>query len=1234
MEVPFSSLGDGRFQITRVVGEGGMGVVYEAFDREQRAPIALKMMRSSSGDAVLRLKTEFRSLRDVRHPGLVRLGELFVERNGCFFTMELVDGVDLLEHVWNHAAWPRRKQRTTVADRRPTAPAHVDRTVWDADTLRLEVLFDEPRLRAALRQVAEALAALHAAGKVHRDVKPTNVLVTEQGRAVLLDFGLVAEKGDPIAVGLIEGTIEYMAPEQAAGAPARAPADLYAVGAVLYEALTGRPPFTGDPIDVITDKRAHDPLAPSLLFSGTPPDLEELCMQLLARDPGKRPSAAVVAAALADGGPGATRPFPKLELAPEVVFVGRTAELRALHQAFDDARDRPIAMLVSGESGLGKSALMRQFAQELRAREPDALVFSGRCHAHESVPFRAFDGVADAMSRYLLALPPDDRDDLLPRDTAGLARLFRVFERLSPADHASGTGLDVRVRRRRAFAALRELLVNLAGRGPLALVIDDLQWFDADSQLLFEAVLGNTPPPLLLAGMVRPVRRAVEQLRTGIRALGLELRELTLPPMSDAEAAELAGQLLPPGAGADELAAARIAATSKGSPLFVEQIIASVRSGKRVGGSLDEVVWDRLGVLEPNVRAVLDLVCTADVALDRATIARAAAIQRTELADAVSQLEELRLVRTTGARRQDLIEPYHDQVRQATRARLTPEQLHRRHRLLAEVLEKRMAPPWLVFHHWIAANAPERAVPHAIEAAVGSQHELAARRVARLCETALELLPADHPARRHLCRALAVALANAGRGVDAAAWYLEAARESEGMEAVELKRLAGDHLLRSGRLDEGLPVLREVLAAVGFELPSSPRRALAQLLWRRARLRVFGRPRTRPGAIDDERARMRTDVCLSTATSLAIVDTIAGASLQAQAMLEALPLGDPHRTAQALALEVGYAAIGGRRAAAHTAAAIADAERAAAAAGTAEPKALCTWMRGMASYLDGRFKDARLELDAAARLYAETCPGHVWEQAQAEMFAAWACSHLGDLRELTNRVAEVERVARWHDDRYTQTQVCSGNSVLPPLAADRPDAARERVDNAVALWPQQGFHIQHALAFSAHLEVDLYQQAADRDAGWRRVLATWPAIDRSMLLRVQHIKMFFLDYRARAALAAGGREQIDDAEACARKVLKEGASWPDGLARARLAAVAAARGDAAGAATSLRQAIAELGAAGLALHAASATLRLASLETATALDRAPAWRELAAFGIVRPDRWMAMFTPWPSIRGK
>ncbi|MBZ0232602.1 MAG: serine/threonine-protein kinase PknK, partial [Deltaproteobacteria bacterium] len=450
------ALANGRFRLVRLVGEGGMGMVYEAFDKDQRAPVALKMMRKPTGDAILRLKTEFRSLVDVRHENLVRLGELFVDGKTCFFTMELVDGVELLEHVWNQKQAARNKKQLTrttlsggvsaasLSGRSLSGTDSDSRTIWDAETLRLEVVFDEARLRAALRQIADALAAMHALGKVHRDVKPTNIMVTAAGRVVLLDFGLIAEHGDGVTAGNIEGTLEYMAPEQAAGAPAQPPADMYGLGVVLYEALTGRPPFVGDALDILTCKRTLDPVPPSTMFTGVPSDLDELCLSLLSRDAAKRPTAAQMAAMLAD--PGATDAPPRVPAATSVSFVGRGAELAELRRAFQDSRTRPVAILVDGESGLGKSTLMRQFAQELRSS--GALLFAGRCHAHESVPFRGFDGVADAISRYLISLPVEERSALLPADVQGLSRLFRVFERLAPAAGEQATGADVRTRRR------------------------------------------------------------------------------------------------------------------------------------------------------------------------------------------------------------------------------------------------------------------------------------------------------------------------------------------------------------------------------------------------------------------------------------------------------------------------------------------------------------------------------------------------------------------------------------------------------------------------------------------------------------------------------------------------------------------------------------------------------------------------------------------------------------------
>src|SRR5207244_7215531 len=115
---------------------------------------------------------------------------------------------------------------------------------------------------------------------------------------------------------------------------------------------------------------------------------------------------------------------------------------------------------------------------------------------------------------------------------------------------------------------------------------------------------------------------------------------------------------------------------------------------------------------------------------------------------------------------------------------------------------------------------------------------------------------------------------------------------------------------------------------------------------------------------------------------------------------------------------------------------LALAERAVEQSGTPLSRAMLAWMRGMVYFLDGRFRSALTLLDGAARTFAEACPGHVWEQSQAELFAAWAVSHLGDLREISTRIAEIERVARWHDDRFTATLAEGGNSVLPLLATD------------------------------------------------------------------------------------------------------------------------------------------------------------------------------------------------------
>ena len=156
-------LSPSRFEIRRLLGWGGMGVVYEAFDRERRQRVALKTLRSLDAAGRLRFKNEFRSLVDLAHPNLVRLGELLEENGQLFFTMELVVGVSFVDHVRGsepapdlpEQATPRRAEQDTVV--RPAARNTSDSSPPTA----LPGIFDEARLREALSQLAHGLGALH-----------------------------------------------------------------------------------------------------------------------------------------------------------------------------------------------------------------------------------------------------------------------------------------------------------------------------------------------------------------------------------------------------------------------------------------------------------------------------------------------------------------------------------------------------------------------------------------------------------------------------------------------------------------------------------------------------------------------------------------------------------------------------------------------------------------------------------------------------------------------------------------------------------------------------------------------------------------------------------------------------------------------------------------------------------------------------------------------------------------
>ena len=402
--------GTARFELRRCLGAGGFGVVYEAYDREHDGIVALKTLQQLGAGALYRFKREFRALADIDHPNLITLYELSADGEHWFFTMELVEGVNFLSYVRpeGHGAEPLSKP-------------------------------DMDRLRDAFRQLAEGVRALHQAGKLHCDLKPSNVLVERSGRVVILDFGLVTETDSvaPEENNLLVGTPAYMSPEQASGLAPSPASDWYSVGVMLFEALTGRQPFRGSVREILEHKRRRDSPAPADLVSGLPLDLEALCSRLLSRDPQRRPADEEVLRCLGGARPGSDEASWALNSVSRSPFIGRERHLAVLREAFESTREgRLVTVWVHGRSGIGKTALVQRFLDEMRQRN-DRVVLEGRCYEREAVPYNALDSVVDNLDRYVRSLPRAQAQALMPDDLAALMRLFPVLQEWRALNGAS-----------------------------------------------------------------------------------------------------------------------------------------------------------------------------------------------------------------------------------------------------------------------------------------------------------------------------------------------------------------------------------------------------------------------------------------------------------------------------------------------------------------------------------------------------------------------------------------------------------------------------------------------------------------------------------------------------------------------------------------------------------------------------------------------------------------------------
>jgi hypothetical protein len=1092
------------YELLEELGAGAMGVVHRARELRSGRVVALKQMKDSDPAAFDRFKKECRTLQKLSHPNLVTLYDVVSDGGRWFFTMELVEG----------KPFPGRHD--------PAATGSAATATWRGPDLGV--------LLPALRQLADGILALHEIqhadqkGVIHRDLKPSNVLVTDAGRVVILDVGVataVLSRDWSVGGPGLAGTLLYMAPEQADGRPEKA-SDWYSFGVMLYEALTRRHPFHGTGHEMPWTRHDYVPPPPSTLVAGLPEDLDRLCVELLAGRPADRPTGQAVRRRL-ESDAAADLPEVPDRLSAETLFLGRERHLALLRDAFADVRGgRTVTVCLHGPSGVGKSTLAQHFLDQVR-RAPGPVVLAGRCYERESVPYKALDELIDSLARCWRQWLRTQAEALLPRDVGPLVRLFPALQRVEAVADAPQPGTasaDPHEVRRRAVAALREVLARIGDRWPLVLHLDDLQWGDVDSALVLAELLRPPDPPrLLLLACYRGEDSAASPFLSTFRqalqaGLGPDWRELSLEVLSHEEARELAARLLGGDQAATAAAAETIARESGGSPFFVYQLVQAFQAGERAV-DLGGVLRKRVAGLPADQRRLLEVVAVASRPVPHEVALQAAGLQA-DGRKALIDLEMARLLRGGPAEQQE-VQTYHDRIREGVLAALPHERLAECHRGLAHALAASKGPdPEAVAGHFQGAGEAEQAAEWYVRAAARAAKALAFRRAARLYRLALELRPLEGAEGQRLRISLADALADAGQGAEAAQVYLDAAAKAGPGEALELRRRAADQFLQCGLTGEGLGVLRGVLGEHGMRLETGRGRALLGLLLERLRLWRQGlRFRERSAdSIPPEELR-RIDVCFTACKGLSwLGDLVQSRLFQTRYLRLALRAGEPARVALGLGADAAYSAMAGGRGPGR--AEKLQRETLALAERLRRPDvlAMVTQMSGVIAWACGRWQEGLRGSDRAEEMFAESRSAFIWDRMAARHFGLDCLAMLGRLGEYARRLPGYLQDARDRGDRLCESLTLS-HCYLSHLVEDHPEEAEQAIQQGREKWPAYS-----GISLLGRVDVALYRGDA-RQAG-ERFAAEWPALAGTYLLHAEPIFLLVIFARARVALAQAG----------------------------------------------------------------------------------------------------------------